>query len=773
MTVEIEINGQALQVEEGKMIIEVADAEGITIPRFCYHKDLSVAANCRMCLVEVEQSNKPLPACATPVSPGMKVRTDSEKAKLAQRGVMEFLLINHPLDCPVCDQGGECELQDLSMGYGAGVGRYSEAKRVVEDKNIGALVKTDMTRCIHCTRCVRFGQEVAGIKELGATGRGEHTEIGTYIAQSLSSELSGNIIDLCPVGALTSKPFRYQARAWELVAHQTCSPHDGLATPLEVHTRRQQVMRIVPHQHQDGGESWISDRDRFSYLGLQHDTRADKPMIKRNGRWQEVDWQTALAEAHQQLANIISEKSTEQVAGLVAPTSTVEEGYIFQKWLRGLGIENIDHRLRHQQASTVASSAALKPEQLTSHDQIVVIGSRLRQEQPILSQRLRRASQQKSHVHTVGFYQEDLLMPVDSQWVGNSDKVLLHLAAVLKQVLAERTDEQQWQAVLNDIVVTEQAIALAKVLQESTTGLLIVGEMINHHPQANTFHQIIAKLAALTQSKWIALPNANSIGLLQANVLPQQLEKIDYYDLAGYVLLAAGLEDFADPAAMRQSLQAAKSVIAMTAYVTEDVLSYATVILPIAPWTETSGTVVGIDRQWQSMRGVIPPKGDSRPCWKVLRVLANLAELEGFDYIESTAICNEAQARQAREGHETIAVPSIIDIAAPTLSQLEWIAFVPMYQTDTIVRRSQPLSDTPNNQQAMQAVGHSSTAAEYGIADTDWISIRHGEQSVSLSLRIDDKMAPNCILMPMSVGPMQQFARPYCHVSIRAQKKVA
>ncbi|HAU06159.1 MAG TPA: hypothetical protein DCS49_00045 [Gammaproteobacteria bacterium] len=373
----------------------------------------------------------------------------------------------------------------------------------------------------------------------------------------------------------------------------------------------------------------------------------------------------------------------------------------------------------------------------------------------------------------MGFYQEDLLMPVDSQWVGNSDKVLLHLAAVLKQVLAERTDEQQWQAVLNDIVVTEQAIALAKVLQESTTGLLIVGEMINHHPQANTFHQIIAKLAALTQSKWIALPNANSIGLTQANVLPQQLEKIDYYDLAGYVLLAAELEDFADPAAMRQSLQAAKSVIAMTAYVTEDVLSYATVILPIAPWTETSGTVVGIDRQWQSMRGVIPPKGDSRPCWKVLRVLANLAELEGFDYIESTAICNEAQARQAREGHETIAVPSIIDIAAPTLSQLEWIAFVPMYQTDAIVRRSQPLSDTPNNQQAMQAVVHSSTAAEYGIADTDWISIRHGEQSVSLSLRIDDKMAPNCILMPMSVGPMQQFARPYCHVSIRAQKKVA
>ena len=344
----IEIDGIPLTVDPSKMIIQAADEAGIDIPRFCYHKKLSIAANCRMCLVEVEKANKALPACATPVSEGMKIFTASPAAKAAQRGVMEFLLINHPLDCPICDQGGECELQDLSMGYGGGVGRFSENKRVVKDKDIGALVKTDMTRCIHCTRCVRFGQEIAGIKELGATGRGEHMEIGTYIEQSLGSELSGNIIDLCPVGALTSKPFRYKARAWELSSHASIAPHDAVGSNIEIHTRRDEVMRVVPRDNDALNETWLSDRDRFSYLGLSHEERATSPMVKQNGQWQKVDWQTALNTAVEGLKRVIDQADAEQVAGLAAPTASLEEAYLFQKLMNGLGVTNLDHRHRQQ-----------------------------------------------------------------------------------------------------------------------------------------------------------------------------------------------------------------------------------------------------------------------------------------------------------------------------------------------------------------------------------------------------------------------------------------
>jgi NADH-quinone oxidoreductase subunit G len=432
--INIEIDGIPLTVDPSKMIIQVADEAGIDIPRFCYHKKLSIAANCRMCLVEVEKSNKALPACATPVSEGMKIFTASATAKAAQRGVMEFLLINHPLDCPICDQGGECELQDLSMGYGAGVGRFSESKRVVKDKNIGALVKTDMTRCIHCTRCVRFGQEIAGIKELGATGRGEHMEIGTYIEQSLGSELSGNIIDLCPVGALTSKPFRYKARAWELSAHASIAPHDAIGSNIEIHTRRDEVMRVVPRDNESLNETWLSDRDRFSYLGLTHEERATTPMVKQNGQWQKVDWQTALNTAVTGIKGIIEQSGAGQVAGLASPTASLEEAYLLQKLLSELGVNNLDHRVRQQDFSDDAVNYDLDValSDIEASDTVLIVGSAIRREQPILAHRIRQAALSGTRVNELNFFENDLLMPVDTQLALNIESMLDHLSGIAK-----------------------------------------------------------------------------------------------------------------------------------------------------------------------------------------------------------------------------------------------------------------------------------------------------------------------------------------------------
>jgi len=383
----IEINGKPCQAKDGNMIIEVADAHGINIPRFCYHKKLSIAANCRMCLVEVENAPKPMPACATPIAQGMKVHTDSPKALAAQTAVMEFLLINHPLDCPICDQGGECELQDVAMGYGKDISRFNEGKRVVADENLGSLIATDMTRCIHCTRCVRFGEEVAGIRELGATGRGEHMRIGTYIKQAMQSEISANIIDLCPVGALTSKPFRFKARAWELQQAAAIAPHDCLGSNVDLHIRQQEVMRVVPKENEAINETWLSDRDRFSYLGLRHEQRLAKPMIKKNGQWQESDWQQALEYTVTGLKQTIKQHGAAQLAALGSPSATVEELFLLQKLMRALGCHNIDHRLQQtdfadQASAPLAPICQLPYAELENQQAILLVGSDLPREQP-------------------------------------------------------------------------------------------------------------------------------------------------------------------------------------------------------------------------------------------------------------------------------------------------------------------------------------------------------------------------------------------------------
>jgi len=777
--INIEIDGIPLTVDPTKMIIQAADEAGIDIPRFCYHKKLSIAANCRMCLVEVDKSNKALPACATPVMEGMKVFTDSATAKAAQRGVMEFLLINHPLDCPICDQGGECELQDLSMGYGAGVGRFSESKRVVKDKNIGALIKTDMTRCIHCTRCVRFGQEIAGIKELGATGRGEHMEIGTYIEQSLASELSGNIIDLCPVGALTSKPFRYKARAWELSAHPSVAPHDAVGSNIDIHTRRDEVMRVVPRDNESLNETWLSDRDRFSYLGLAHEQRATTPMMKKNGQWQNVDWQTALNTAVDGIKSVVEQQGAEQVAALAAPTSSLEESYLFQKLLRGLGVENIDHRLRQQDFSdqSVDYDQDMSLNQIVQSDTVLLVGCHIRAEQPILAHRLRQAAMTGTKVNEINFFASDLLMPVCTQLSTNIEEMLAHLSGVAKALMSLANDEDSaWPDLLVDVVPMAADQTIAMQLSNADKSMIMIGALANNHPQAAKIRALSALISRLTSSQLIVLPAANSKASALAGVLPQSSDALNVEqsfqaNLNSYVLLGVEPElDCADPSAAMTALNNADFVVSLQSYVTETMLTYADVILPVSSFAESSGTFVSIDGQWQGYAGAVSPMGESRPAWKVLRVLANVAELDGFDYISSQDVSDEVRRGvdvKVKVDSSTYC-PSNLDANA---TGLQIISEVPMYQTDSVVRRSSALAQTVENQAALIAKVNEAEAEKRGLSTADSVLLCQGEQNVIMAFEVDNAIADGCIHMPTGVPEMAKFSAAFSSVLVQENKQ--
>jgi len=774
--INIEIDGIPLTVDPSKMIIQAADEAGIDIPRFCYHKKLSIAANCRMCLVEVDKSNKALPACATPVTEGMKVFTDSATAKAAQRGVMEFLLINHPLDCPICDQGGECELQDLSVGYGAGVGRFSENKRVVKDKNIGALIKTDMTRCIHCTRCVRFGQEIAGIKELGATGRGEHMEIGTYIEQSLASELSGNIIDLCPVGALTSKPFRYKARAWELSAHPSIAPHDAVGSNIEIHTRRDEVMRVVPRDNEALNETWLSDRDRFSYLGLAHEQRATTPMVKQNGQWQQVDWQTALNRAVEGIKSVIEQDGAEQVAGLAAPTSSLEESYLFQKLLRGLGVENIDHRLRQLDFSdqSVNYDQDMSLQQIEQSGAVLLVGCHIRAEQPILAHRLRQAAMTGTEVNEINFFASDLLMPLSTQLSVNIEEMLAHLSGIAKALMSLASDaESAWTDLLADVVPMAADQTIAMQLSNAEQAIVMVGALANNHPQAAKIKALSALICRLTSSQLVVLPTANSKASLLTGVLPQSAESLNaeqswQANLKSYILLGVEPElDCADPNQAIHALDNAGFVVAMQSYVTDAMLAYADVILPVSSFAESSGTFVSIDGQWQSYAGAVSPKGESRPAWKVLRVLANLTDLDGFDYISSQDVSDEVRLSVDMN---VKTVPSSYCPEDLELDEtgVQVISEVPMYQIDSVVRRSSALAQTVENQAALIAKMNTAEAENQGLSTAESVVVNQGKQTVTMAFEIDNAIADGCLHMPTGVPEMAQFSAAFSTVQVQA-----
>jgi NADH-quinone oxidoreductase subunit G len=709
-TVTITVDGVPMKARKGEMLIRVTDANDVYVPRFCYHEKLPVAANCRMCLVEVEKAPKPLPACATPVMDGMVVHTRSAKAIAAQKSVMEFLLINHPLDCPICDQGGECELQDLAMGYGRDISRFNERKRVVKDKNLGPLVSTDMTRCIHCTRCVRFGQDIAGFPELGTTGRGEHNEIGTYIENSVDHELSGNIIDLCPVGALNSKPFRFRARAWEMNQVPLVSPHDGLGTNTFGHVLRGKLMRVVPRQNDAINECWISDRDRFSYEGIYSSDRLLKPMVRtRNGAWRECDWQTALEAA----ASGLKAAPADRLGVLAGASSTVEEYALLQQLAAGLGTANIDHRLRQVDFSGDAADPAMPSlggsiAEVDSLQALLVVGSNLRRELPVLAHRVRKAATSGASVWFLNPAEFEYLFPVAGQLVATPAAQLAELNALLSAAGVAGIGAAA--------AVTDQHRAVVEQLRTANRKAIWLGALALRHPQYALLRAAAQALAGATgASVGVLAEGGNAVGAHLAGVLPHRGAGAAARAQTGMdarAMLSAPLEayllwdmepgaDTLQPKAM-EALRGATYVVAATPYVTDELKSVAHVLLPIGTFAETSGTYVNLDGQWQSFAGAAQPVGEARPGWKLLRVLGNLLGLNGF---------NEESSEQVRDALRLLVERTAAPVTAgKTLAAVVTdanitVADVPLYQGDAIVRRAASLQRTREARLSRQIYG--------------------------------------------------------------------
>ena len=773
-TLNIEIDGKSLTVESGKTIMDAANQAGITIPHFCYHKKLSIAANCRMCLVQVEKAPKPLPACATPVTDGMKVQTRSEYAINAQKSVMEFLLINHPLDCPICDQGGECTLQDLAVGYGGSSSRYHEIKRVVREKNLGPLVATDMTRCIHCSRCVRFGQEIAGVMELGMAGRGEHTEVMPFLESQVASELSGNVIDLCPVGALTSKPFRYSARSWELSRRPSISPHDSLGSNLEVHVKDNKVMRVVPLENEDVNECWLADRDRFSYEGLNTAERLTQPMVKQGGQWVETTWQAALEHVADKLKAI----PAAQIGALSTPYRPAEELFLLQKLMRGLGSGNVDHRLR-QSDFTLDDKAqggfwlGMPVTYMSRLNRMLVVGSNLRKDHPLMAHRIRESVRWYGELNLINAAEDEFLGKVHAKRIVAPSQLAAALAGVC--VALAQLKNLPVPAIAAHGVADDTAKKMAESLSGGETRAVFLGNMAQHHSSYAQIHALAQEVARLAGASFGVLGEAaNSVGAMAVGAVPgrgplgqpavkglnakQMLEK----RLSAYLLLGVEAElDTHDPVTAMASINAADFVVVMSPYKGKS-LDYADVLLPIAPWTETSGTFINTEGRVQSFSAVVKPLGETRPAWKVLRVLGNLLGLAGFDHNDSKDVLRDALGDtptgnvQAFLSNE---VAGVTPAQPQAVDGLERVAEVPIYQTDAVVRRSPSLQMTLDAALPVARM-HSTLIAKLGLVENGRVSVRQTASALTLKVQRDDLLPDNCIRIPSghpltaNLGPM-------------------
>ena len=752
---EIEIDGHKLEVADGSTVMDAAQQAGIYVPHFCYHEKLSIAANCRMCLVQVEKAPKPLPACATPVTNGMKVQTHSEQAINAQKGVMEFLLVNHPLDCPICDQGGECRLQDLAVGYGGSASRYDEPKRIVGNKDLGPLISTDMTRCIHCTRCVRFGQEIAGVMELGMIGRGEHSEIIAFVGKTVDSELSGNVIDLCPVGALTSKPFRYSARTWELNRRPSISPHCGLGANTTLQIKQNRVMRVLPRENDEINECWLSDKDRFAYEGLNASSRLVKPMIKQDGKWEEVDWQVALDFVAKGLLAVRERHGANQIGALGSAHQTVEELYLLQKLLRGLGSENIDFRTRQSDfsADAVASGApwlGMPVAEIASLDRVLVIGSSLRNDHPLLALRLRQAAKKKLELNLINPVDDDLLMRVAAKSIVAPSGMAGALAAVINAVA--QIKGAPLPADVPVVAVDAAALAIASSMAVAGNSVVWLGNLAQHHPSAGRLHWLAEQLAGLLGAKFGFLGEAaNSVGGYLAEATPrsglnarQMLEKT----LKAYLLLGVEPEcDSYDAAQALAAMKEAEFVVALSPY-QHQALEYANALLPIAPFSETSGTFISTEGRVQSFNGIVLPLAETRPAWKVLRVLGNLAGLPGFDYDSSEAVRRDAIGDGnvlSRLDNSLRAAPAA-HVGGDTI-EMERIGEVAPYQADAIVRRAAALQKSAVGAPPV-ATMNGMDLTRLGINDGDSLKISQGSGVVVVSVKKDDKLPAHCIRIP-------------------------
>ena len=780
--ISIEVDGQALAARKGQMLMEVTDEAGIYIPRFCYHKKLSVAANCRMCLVEVEKAPKAMPACATPVQDGMRVMTQSDKAKLAQRATMEFLLINHPLDCPICDQGGECELQDLALGFGGDISQYQERKRIIRDENLGPLIATDMTRCIHCTRCVRFGEEVAGYRELGAVGRGEHMQIGTYVGKTVEHELSGNVIDLCPVGALTAKPSRYTARPWELQSYPAVSPHDAVGANLYAHVRGGRLMRVVPRDNEAVNETWIADRDRFSYRGLYSEDRLTTPMLWRDGDWEETDWETALEAA----IEILNRVPAQELGILASPHATVEELYLLRRLADGIGCPNIDHRLRQADFADQARDPVFpwlgqSLADLEGLGAAVVVGSNLRKELPLVHHRLRKAAHAGARISVINPADFNFRMPLAEQVV---ERDLVGQLAALAAAVAQSTAVDMpasLATVMQGAAPSDAHRRMAADLGGQGARTLLLGQIAEDHPHFSVCRALAGYIAEASGARLGYLPaGANAVGAWLAGAVPHRgfggrpLEAAGRHagemlaqPMGGYLLF--GVEPELDAyigARALSAIEGAQGVLAITPYFSPAIQQYAHVVLPVGAFTETSGTYVNVEGRWQSFAGSSAPLGESRPAWKVLRVMGNLLNLAGFEYVSSEDVLSEARAVIGEAaGDNRLALSGELEPPAP-LPRWWRLGEVPIYAGDPLVRRSAPLQATPDAKRARKVYLHPSDAEALGVMDADQVTVKQGEGRATLALALDPGLARGCVRLAAGIPETRMLAERFGEIEV-------
>ncbi len=798
--VTIEIDDKKIEARQGQMIIEAADSAGIKIPRFCYHKKLSIAANCRMCLVEVEKAPKPLPACATPVSEGMKIFTTSNKAIDAQKAVMEFLLINHPLDCPICDQGGQCELQDVALEYGKDTSRFVERKRVVKDKDIGPLISTEMTRCIHCTRCVRFGTEIAGERELGATGRGEFMQIGTYIEKSVNSELSGNVIDLCPVGALTSKPFRFLARAWELKAQESVSMHDCLGSHLYFHTLHNQVKRTLPRENEAINEVWLSDRDRFSYEGLNHSDRLTSPCIKKDNRWKKVDWPTALSFAVEKLQKIVHADGADAIGAIASPNCTVEEFFLLQKLFKSQGCHNVDHRLRqmqvlHQSYMGSFPTMGIWLSGLEEQEAIVLVGSDIKKEHPLVNHRIRKAAQHGANVVainpfeiTVNYNATHLVHPYGDFRLGLMEVVKALMEMSENELLADCPVDAKTQ--LSGITPSDKAKDIALTLKQGQKKSVILGDYALSHPLASEIGWLGRILAHLIGATFGELSHgANSAGGWIAGALPHRLPfgqgdspkvGLSAYDMfeqprKAYFLVNLEPEfDFINPAIAKSALTQADTVVVLSMFDSPYLREYADVLLPITPISEMAGTYINTFGEWVNFNAAISPQGLSRPAWKVLRVIANLWDIPGFEYQTPQDVMGELLTQKATTPHFAENLLSMPCKLTPHTipSKLIRLSPVGLYHVDGIVRRANALQKTQDANLNKVSI-NAKQAKESGFLEGEKVWVFNGKTKSAqpLPIHIDDNLPQGVAIVPSSLLETLTLGAPFSTIDLNLAKE--
>jgi NADH-quinone oxidoreductase subunit G len=771
---EIEIDGKKAQVPDGSTVMDAAQQVGVYIPHFCYHKKLSIAANCRMCLVQVEKAPKPLPACATPVTNGMKVFTHSELAIKAQKGVMEFLLINHPLDCPVCDQGGECQLQDMSVGYGPMKSRYTEEKHVVFHKNVGPLISMqEMSRCIHCTRCVRFGQEIGGIMEFGMANRNMHSEITTFLGRTVDSELSGNMIDLCPVGALTSKPFRYTARSWELQRRKSVSPHDSVGANLTVQVKHDHVMRILPRENEAVNECWISDKERFSYLSLRSEERLTKPMVKQGGDWKEVDWNVALDYVAHGLKDVARDNGGDSVAALAAQSSTLEELYLLRKVLNGLGSNNFDFRPRQSDFASDLKRAGtpwlgLKLSEIKDLDGALVVGSFLRKDHPLIAQRLRQAAKKYTKVSLISVAGDDQLIDFHAREIVSPNGLVAALGAVVKS--AAQIKGVACNSGLNSLVPSETSQKIAQSLIDGDKRAVFLGNVATQCVDATQLHALAIELGAIVGATVGFLgEGANTVGGYVASGVKNGADARQMFEhkRKAYVLLGVEPElDCLNPQLALSALKQASLVVYMSSFKYQPAFEYADVMLPVSPFTETAGTFVNTEGRVQSFNGVVKPMGDSRPAWKLLRVLGNVLNIEGFDYQTSEAVRDEVLGAGVEFVSGLDNGISGVDIIIPEKpTGLQRIADVPINFADSMARRSIVLQQTADAVQPV--VGLNTVSAEQlGLATGSKVKVKQGDGEVILDLMIDSRIPVGCVRVSAAHATTSMLGEMFGQISV-------